>query len=72
MQSSVIAPGSPRPSAARLPEVNLPVEVVEAVSEGRFHVHAVDHVDQALALMTGRPAAEVMQRAEQGLDKLPH
>lgn len=31
-------------------------EVVEAVAEGQFHVHAVAHVDEALALLTGLPA----------------
>lgn len=28
-------------------------DVVDAVREGRFHVHAVDHVDQAMELLTG-------------------
>jgi len=33
-------------------------EVVAAVREGRFHVHAVEHVDQALSLLTGLDAGE--------------
>ncbi len=33
-------------------------EVVEAVAEGRFHVHAISHVDQALELLTGLPAGQ--------------
>jgi len=53
-------------------DLMLDPDVVQAVSEGRFHVHAVDHVDQALALMTGRPAAEVMQLVEQELEQLPN
>ena len=31
-------------------------DVVEAVADGRFHVHAIDHVDQALEILTGLPA----------------
>ncbi|MCC5971189.1 MAG: AAA family ATPase [Pararhodobacter sp.] len=31
-------------------------DVVAAVAEGRFHVHAITHVDQALELLTGLPA----------------
>jgi predicted ATP-dependent protease len=33
-------------------------EVVEAVEAGRFHVWAVNTVDEALELLTGRPAGE--------------
>ena len=33
-------------------------EVVEAVEAGRFHVWAVSTVDEALELLTGRPAGE--------------
>ena len=31
-------------------------EVVDAVAEGRFHIHAIGHVDEALELLTGLPA----------------
>ena len=31
-------------------------EVVEACREGRFHVHSVAHVDQGIAILTGREA----------------
>ncbi|RME35167.1 MAG: ATP-dependent protease [Gammaproteobacteria bacterium] len=31
-------------------------EVVDAVAAGKFHIHAVDTVDQALELLTGQPA----------------
>jgi predicted ATP-dependent protease len=31
-------------------------DVVEAVRDGRFHVHAVAHVDAAMEIMTGMPA----------------
>jgi len=40
----------PRTNAKNL---MLRAEVVEAVAAGRFHVHAVEHVDQAVALLTG-------------------
>ena len=33
-------------------------EVVDAVAEGRFHIHAIGHVDQALELLTGLPAGQ--------------
>ena len=31
-------------------------DVVQAVAEGKFHVYVVDHVDQAIELLTGLPA----------------
>jgi predicted ATP-dependent protease len=31
-------------------------DVVDAAAAGLFHVHAVGHVDEAIALLTGRPA----------------
>jgi len=36
----------------------LRAEVLTAISDGRFHVYAVDHVDQGLELLTGTPAGE--------------
>ena len=36
----------------------LDTRVVEAVASGRFHVWAVETVDQALALCTGQDAGE--------------
>jgi len=33
-------------------------DVVAAVAEGKFHIHAVTHVDQALELLTGLPAGK--------------
>ncbi|MEM7247058.1 MAG: AAA family ATPase [Acidobacteriota bacterium] len=37
-------------------DLMLRADVVEAVREGRFHVHAVTHVDEVLELLTGRRA----------------
>ncbi len=33
-------------------------DVVEAVHEGRFHVYAVETVDEGIELLTGKPAGE--------------
>jgi lon-related putative ATP-dependent protease len=51
-----------------IPEANvrhlmLRRDVVQAVREGRFHVHAVSTVDESLQILSGRPAGE---RAEPG------
>jgi predicted ATP-dependent protease len=46
--------------AANLPHLMLSQRVVEAVSVGRFAIHAVDHVDQAFTLLTGLPAGEAL------------
>ena len=42
--------------AANVPHLMLSDEVVEAVRGGQFHVWAVSSVDEALELLTGRPA----------------
>jgi hypothetical protein len=33
-------------------------DIIEAVRADRFHVHAIQTVDEGLALLTGRPAGE--------------
>jgi predicted ATP-dependent protease len=40
----------------------LRADVVAAVAAGRFHVHAVADVDEALALLTDRGAARGLRR----------
>jgi predicted ATP-dependent protease len=42
--------------AGNRPHLMLREDVVDAVRAGRFHVYAVEHVDQAAALLTGLPA----------------
>jgi lon-related putative ATP-dependent protease len=42
--------------AANVKHLMLRADVVEAVAAGRFHVHAVAHVDEGIALLTGLPA----------------
>jgi predicted ATP-dependent protease len=44
--------------AANARHLMLRREVIEAVAAGRFHVHPVTTVDQALELLTGRPAGQ--------------
>ncbi len=39
--------------AANVPHLMLDEAVVAAVEDGRFHIHAIDHVDQGLRLLTG-------------------
>ena len=33
-------------------------EVVEAVGEGKFHIHAIDHVEEGIEILMGIPAGE--------------
>jgi lon-related putative ATP-dependent protease len=52
-----------------IPEANiqhlmLRADVVAAVSDGRFHVHAVRTIDEAIALLAGRPAEAVHAMVE--------
>jgi predicted ATP-dependent protease len=42
--------------AVNVDDLMLQREVVEAAQAGRFHVYAVDHVEQAMELLTGLPA----------------
>lgn len=42
--------------AANLRHLMLRADVVQAVAEGHFHVHAIESVDQGLELLTGVPA----------------
>lgn len=44
--------------AANSPHLMLRDDVVAAVADGQFHIHAVDTIDQALSLLMGRPAGE--------------
>jgi len=44
-------------------ELVLSDEVIEAVKAGMFHIYAIRHIDEGLALLLGRPAG---QRGEKG------
>jgi lon-related putative ATP-dependent protease len=50
--------------AANVDHLMLRDDVVEAVAAGTFHVYAVRTVDEALALLTGMPAAEIHARVD--------
>jgi lon-related putative ATP-dependent protease len=41
-----------------LPDLMLKPEVIEAVKHGRFHVYAVETIDQGIEILTGIPAGE--------------
>ena len=40
----------------------LPQEIVDDVAAGRFHVHAVEHVTDALEIALGTPIADIDER----------
>jgi lon-related putative ATP-dependent protease len=42
--------------ASNRAQLMLRADVVAAVREGSFHVHAIDHVDEAIEILTGLPA----------------
>ncbi|WP_253706417.1 penicillin acylase family protein [Thermus scotoductus] len=52
---------------ANLPHLTLRKEVVEAVAKGRFHLYAVEEVDQAIELLFGRKAYWVHDKVREVL-----
>lgn len=56
--------------AANVPHLMLQAEVVQAVREGRFHVFAVAHVDEAMSLLTGLPAGTPDGRGKVAADSV--
>lgn len=53
--------------AANVQHLMLRQDVIDAVAAGRFHIHAIARVEEGLALVTGRPADEVFEAAENRL-----
>ncbi len=47
-------------------------DVVAAVAAGRFHVYVVDHVDQAIAVLTGLPAGHALTSGQFAPDSVNH
>ncbi|WP_428269529.1 Lon protease family protein [Haliangium sp.] len=45
--------------SANVKHLMLRQDVVDAVAEGRFHIHPIEHVDQGIELLTGLPAGPV-------------
>jgi len=56
--------------AANMRNLMLREDVVEAVAQGRFAVHAVRTVDEGIALLTGLPAETVNARVEAKIAEL--
>ncbi len=44
--------------AANVKHLMLRQDVVEAVAQERFHIYAIGHVDEGIAILTGVPAGE--------------
>ncbi|WP_374650824.1 Lon protease family protein [Dongia sp.] len=42
--------------AANVRNLMLRSDVVDAVRDGKFHIHAIEHIDQGIELLTGLPA----------------
>ncbi|MGL5947929.1 MAG: Lon protease family protein [Aeromonas sp.] len=62
--------------ATNAQQINLSDEVIEAVARGQFHIYPVDHVEEAIELLTGCVAGEPDQpdtlfgRIQERLDEL--
>lgn len=47
-------------------------DVVAAAENGQFHIYAVDHVDQAIGILTGIPAGEEQANGQFPVDSVNH
>ena len=47
-------------------------DVIMAVEAGEFNIYAVDHVDDALSILTGKPAGEMSSRGRYPRDSVNH
>jgi lon-related putative ATP-dependent protease len=56
--------------ASNVQDLMLRVSVVEAVAKGKFHIWAVESVDEGIEILAGRPAAEVHKAAKARLTEL--
>ncbi len=50
--------------AANVKNLMLKQEILEACEAGKFHVWAVDHIDQGLEILTGVAASEINAKAD--------
>ncbi|MFA6578596.1 MAG: AAA family ATPase [Elusimicrobiota bacterium] len=55
--------------ASNVPELMLKPEIVEAVREGKFHIWGVEHVSQAMEILTGKSYSEIVNKAKERLAK---
>jgi len=53
-----------------LSQLNLSDEVIHAVADEKFHVYAIDHVGEALELLTQTEQKQLYARIEQRLNEL--
>jgi Lon-like ATP-dependent protease len=58
--------------AANLSQLNLGDDVIKAVQANQFHVFAIEHVGQALELLTQSEQKQLYARIEQRLNELQH
>lgn len=58
--------------AANLSQLNLADDVIAAVKANQFHVYAIEHVGQALELLTQSEQKQLYARIEQRLNELQH
>ncbi len=52
---------------ANVADLQLSLEVVQAVREGKFHIYAVSHVSSGLEILTGVAYAEILAKARANL-----
>jgi ATP-dependent Lon protease len=52
---------------SNLQNLTLSAEMMQAIKEERFHIYAVETVEQALELFSGKPASEVHTLVEKRL-----
>jgi len=56
--------------ASNIADLMLKDEVVEAVEAGKFHLWAVETIDEGIEIMLGQPAADVHAKAQATLTEL--
>jgi lon-related putative ATP-dependent protease len=56
--------------ASNVPDLMLRVAVVDAVRQGKFHIWAVNNVDEGLEVLTGRQAEDIHTAAKSRLKEL--
>lgn len=55
---------------ANVADLQLSLEVVEAVKSGKFHIYAVSHVSQGLEILTGVAYSEILAKARENLAQM--
>ncbi len=55
---------------ANIQNLMLKEEIVKAVEAGKFHIFAVDTIDEGIELLTGRPASEINKLADKRLQEM--